>query len=132
MEGKSPLTRLVVVVSAGIAAAGLLYSFDPAHNSFYPGCAFYLLTGWYCPGCGATRALHQLLHANIADAFRLNPLLLLFYLPFLAIVMAKNLPRYVRREVLQDLSISQRSGWAVVGLIVGFWLLRNTPHYPYQ
>lgn len=124
--------RLVAVLSTGIAAAALLYSYDPARYSFYPGCAFYLLTGWYCPGCGATRALHQLLHANLAVAFRLNPLLLLFYLPFLAIVAAKNFPRYVRGEALQDLSISRRTGWAVVGLIVGFWLLRNTPHYPYQ
>lgn len=132
MEGKAHVMRLVAVVSAGIAVAALLYSYDPAHNSFYPGCAFYLLTGWYCPGCGATRALHQLLHANIAAAFRLNPLLLLFYLPFLAIVVTKNLPPYVRREVLQDLSISHRNGWAIAGLIVGFWVLRNTPYYPYQ
>lgn len=29
-----------------------------------------------CPGCGSQRAIHQLLHGHIAEAFKLNALLI--------------------------------------------------------
>ena len=58
----------------------LLYKYDPsiADNSLYPSSLFRELTGFYCPGCGATRALHELLHGNIQSALTLNPLLIIF------------------------------------------------------
>ena len=58
----------------------LLYKYDPsiADNRLYPSSLFRELTGFYCPGCGATRALHELLHGNIQSALTLNPLLIIF------------------------------------------------------
>jgi len=38
-------------------------------------CAFYRLTGWYCPGCGGTRALFALLHGDFVRAIVCNPAL---------------------------------------------------------
>lgn len=35
-------------------------------------CPFHAVTGWYCPGCGGTRALFDLLHGDIAGAWRDN------------------------------------------------------------
>lgn len=35
-------------------------------------CIFRMLTGINCPGCGMTRAYMELLHFNIAGAFRFN------------------------------------------------------------
>ena len=35
-------------------------------------CAFYSLTGLYCPGCGGTRAVYSVLKLNILDAIRYN------------------------------------------------------------
>ena len=58
-----------------VAVAGVVYAFDPATARFYPPCAFHALTGLQCPGCGGTRALHQLLHGNFGNAVRLNPML---------------------------------------------------------
>ena len=69
------------VFIAGLAIAGIsaltLFLFDPAHYPFYPTCYFHLLTGLYCPGCGGLRAIHQLLHGNLAAAARLNLLVIL-------------------------------------------------------
>jgi hypothetical protein len=48
----------------------------PSEYSLMPRCPFYLLTGWYCPGCGSLRAAHYLLHGHILTSFRYNPLFL--------------------------------------------------------
>lgn len=61
----------------GVATAGLaaVYTFDPSKTWFYPPCPFNYLTGLQCPGCGGTRALHALLHGDVAGAFAFNPML---------------------------------------------------------
>jgi len=59
-----------------IAGAAVLFAFDPSTSAFYPRCVFRALTGLDCPGCGATRALHALLHGRVAEAWRYNPMFL--------------------------------------------------------
>lgn len=61
-------------VAAALAFAAVLYVADPAETPYYPPCLIRLWTGWSCPGCGATRALHALLHGQVASAWALNPL----------------------------------------------------------
>ena len=43
---------------------------SPGH---YPTCPFLAITGWYCPGCGSLRAVHDLLHGDLAGAVRPQP-----------------------------------------------------------
>jgi hypothetical protein len=59
-------------IALGILAT--IFFFDPARNHFYPVCQFHNLTGWNCPGCGATRAAYALLHGNFPLALRDNAL----------------------------------------------------------
>ena len=66
----------------GFTTLIVLFAHDPANSMFYPPCPFRALTGFYCPGCGTLRALHQLLHGHLVAAFWLNPLAALL-LPFL-------------------------------------------------
>ena len=39
-----------------------------------PPCSWRALTGWPCPGCGTTRALSDLLRADVTGALAHNPL----------------------------------------------------------
>ena len=57
---------VVVLVAAALGSGAVLFFFDPAKHGFYPVCVFHALTGWNCPGCGATRAAYQLLHGHAA------------------------------------------------------------------
>jgi hypothetical protein len=58
----------------------LLYYIPPANLSFLPSCLLYKLTGFVCPFCGSTRAIHHLLHGNFLTAFGMNPLIIIFLL----------------------------------------------------
>ena len=66
--------KRLAAATAAVLAAAVLYHADPAASPLYPPCLIRLYTGWSCPGCGATRALHALLHFRFEEAWRLNPL----------------------------------------------------------
>jgi hypothetical protein len=68
--------------SAGVAGAAILYRFSPLDYSFYPRCPFFALTHHYCPGCGSTRAIAELLRGHVSAALHFNAAVTLF-LPFL-------------------------------------------------
>jgi hypothetical protein len=61
-------------VSLALAAAALLFAFDPAVTWWFPSCPLRALTGWLCPFCGSLRALHAIVHGAPLVAFALNPL----------------------------------------------------------
>lgn len=81
MQPSQSLRRL----HAGLLLAGLaigavvLYLFPPDRYAFYPVCPIHQYTGLLCPGCGATRAFAALLHGHVAEALRLNALVLVVF-----------------------------------------------------
>jgi len=113
--------KLRLTLSAIIAVAGawVLYTFPPGAHSFYPPCVFHRVTGLLCPGCGTTRALHQLLHGHVAAAFKLNP--------FLFAVMLGGIygsPNILRGQT-PPLFMKPWFGWASLAVVVSWWILRN-------
>src|SRR5579863_6689871 len=69
---KSPRATANWLAAAAIAGLATLYRFPPQEYPFYPRCPFFVLTHHYCPGCGATRALSELLHGHLTAALRFN------------------------------------------------------------
>lgn len=117
------VSSLALVV--GLAAAGVLYFFDPNSHSFYPTCLFHQMTGLLCPGCGSLRAMHQLLHGHIATAFRFNPLLMLG-LPFGA---GFALLSWMGARTGRPLNFPQSAKclWIYLALGLAFTVWRNIP-----
>ncbi len=71
------LKRFIALAVLIVSAMSLmvLYNFDPSAYNFYPKCPLFVLTGFKCPGCGVSRAFYQILHGNIWEALRYNPIL---------------------------------------------------------
>lgn len=125
------LRALPTLALAGAAAvlAPLLWRIDPnAADSPWPPCPLHAWTGLYCPGCGSTRALHALLHGDVAQALAMNPLLVCL-LPVLA-AMALNAAGWSPRgsEALWR-ALSKPKPW--LWLLLGYALLRNLPWPPF-
>jgi hypothetical protein len=131
LEG--PMTRRLSAATLWVllaVGAAYLFFFQPGRTGFFPPCPFRTLTGFACPGCGTTRGLHQLLHGNIVAAFELNPLMMLL-LPLLGLVLIVYTRSAVTNRPMPRISLSPKYGWLLTGLIVGFWIFRNTPAYPF-
>jgi hypothetical protein len=125
--------RLILLMAAFAAAAGLtvLRLFDPAISRIFPPCPVYALTGWYCPGCGSLRALHQLLSGNLRAAFGMNPFAVLS-LPFLGYGVASYASFQIRGRYLPRWFMPPSWIWALCAAIVAFGVLRNFPQYPFS
>ena len=124
--------RLLIVVVLGMfAPAGLavLYTYPPAEFGFYPGCYFNTLTGLHCPGCGATRAAHALLHGDVSQALAYNPLFVLT-LPLLVVVGLRFLVDLWTGRPSPDRRLPRWCVYSILGLILAFWVLRNVDVYP--
>ena len=114
------------VPAAALAGLWFLYRFG---NPFP--CVFHKLTGLYCPGCGAGRALSALLHLHLVDAIDYN----VFFVMALPLAAYYLLKKYIvlvfHRDPLPIFSTSLRTYNIVMLVILGFWILRNIPVFPF-
>ncbi len=114
---------MAVAVATLLVAAALYFFFDPSGSALFPKCPFLQLTGYQCPGCGSQRAVHALLHGDIAAAWRFNAAMVAF-VPVIAVMLfaeftAARYPRFHRAVN----SLPVITG-AFVTLVL-WWILRN-------
>ncbi|MBR4820254.1 DUF2752 domain-containing protein [bacterium] len=91
--------------------------FDPTTFPFFPRCFFYALTGFECPGCGTSRALHSLAHGHLIEAFSYNPILFLAIPTVIILIFSKRARRSVALPVI------------VLIVILLYWVIRNLPQF---
>lgn len=115
-----------VLMATGCVALALV---DPAGGP--PICPFKAMTGLDCPGCGGTRAVHQLLNGHLMAALDLNVLAVLV-LPLLAWAAFIGLTRGFGGPSWPMLRVSRN--WLVGALVVviAFGVVRNLPVPPFS
>lgn len=120
---------IVLFVFAALMIGGTVFFFDPATHRFFPGCTFHKLTGLNCPGCGATRSLHALLHGDFLTALRDNALFIAAIL-FFSARGAWFAANYFRgRE--QGNFFQPKLLWPWLMLALAFSVLRNLPAFAF-
>lgn len=78
-----PLAAPLLLAVGALAATAYVAQVDPHEGGHYPTCPSLWLTGFYCPGCGSLRAVHDLANLDLAGAWGMNPLTVLV-IPWLA------------------------------------------------
>ena len=89
------------------------------HAKWLPKCMFHQLTGLYCPGCGATRALSAMLHGDLKSSMH-NNLLLFPLLALIAVLIVKP-----------EISLKRPVAITIVAIVLLFTILRNLPFAPF-
>lgn len=119
----------LLAASAAGASVAVLYRYNPLQVHFYPRCPLYVLTGIYCPGCGALRAGHALLHGHLLTALDYNALFVVA-IPFLAYALAAQGIEAVTGHRLPVYRLSGVQARAILWTLLAFTLLRNLPIHP--
>ena len=114
MERRAKINWIVAVLV--VLALIIFFSLiDPTTFPFFPRCFFHALTGFECPGCGTSRALHSLVHGKIIAAFSYNPILFLAIPTLLILVFSQKARRSVKIPV------------AILIVTILYWIARNLP-----
>lgn len=123
---------LIVTAVALIAAAALLYLYftEEGKGAGIP-CMFYQITGFYCSGCGVSRALRSILHFDFYQALRYNALFTLC-LPLLGAYFGAFTVSYIRygKDKISE-KIPIKPVYALVVIAVLFAVLRNIPAFSF-
>ncbi len=124
----SPL-RLAILIGVPLVLIGggtALFFLNPSEHSFFPKCSLYVATGFFCPGCGSTRALFHLTHGNVLEALRLNPglmaLITLGLTDYIRFVVS-----VIRGNPFQTLFGRLKLLGALMGVMLVYGVIRNLP-----
>lgn len=120
-----PTSRIFMAGAIAIVALGVFvfFAFDPTQVPIFPQCTFHRITGLDCPGCGAQRALHHLLHGEVIAALQFNAMFVLS----LPLAMWYG-PRLVYRAFTRQPSgTPPRWLWFYIGAWLVFGVVRDLP-----
>lgn len=123
--GRRAVLRPLGVGAAALVATGYVAAVDPNGAGHYPTCPFLAITGLYCPGCGALRAVHALAHGDVLTALARNPFAVVAA-GYLVVALVFWLQRTARGRSVHRLA----PPWVlygVLGAILIFGVLRNVP-----
>ena len=114
---------IALVIAVLILFGFIYYAIDPSVSTIFPRCAFLEFTGYKCPGCGSQRAIHALLHGDVASAFRYNALLLIA-IPWIALCLFAE-SRRTRNPRLYARINAPLLIWLFLAMVLIWWLLHN-------
>ncbi|WP_373279198.1 DUF2752 domain-containing protein [Skermania piniformis] len=120
------MTGPVSAAVGGAAVLLVLHVRDPHVSGSYGYCPFRLLTGWWCPGCGGLRAVHDLTDGQLVAALGENALALPALL-VAAVVWVRHVRAIWRDDQTPIRAPSTDLVLAVSALCVAFAVFRNTP-----
>ena len=102
---------------------------DPSEGGTFLPCPFRTLTGWWCPGCGLTRATHHLFRGDLVQALRYN-VFVVVVLAALATTWAVWIIASTGRSVGRMLAPPNWMPVVAVVTLVTFAVVRNLPGVP--
>ena len=120
---KKRTLRVVLFLSAA-AAVICLYTFIMDKTGHGLPCIFRKVTGFRCPGCGNTHALHCLARLEFAQALRWNALMPLEAV-FAAWLVTSTSLRYIKTGKYILTTGSEKVNIAFLAVILLWWIVRN-------
>ncbi|MDE5971616.1 MAG: DUF2752 domain-containing protein [Muribaculaceae bacterium] len=116
---------MLILPVAAIVAVGVISVIDPTgdYGHFFPKCPFMNFTGYACPGCGTSRAIHALCSWRFADALSYNYFLPPVILLLLSAIIVEMWP--TRFHLLRHVVLSRAVLYCFLALTIAWWIIRN-------
>jgi hypothetical protein len=92
------------------------------------GCRFLALTGFYCPGCGGTRAVDALLRGRLILSLRYHPVVLYIFAGALIYAVSHTL-NILTHEKIRALLFRESFFYVMIGLIALQWIIKNAIYF---
>lgn len=92
-------------------------------ENLLPECLLWKKYGWYCPGCGGTRAVIQLMHGCIWKSFLMHPVVpyvTAIFILFMVTSTCHYVFGYHRRFLLRPIYF-----YVTIGIILSQWIIKN-------
>lgn len=111
----------------GAGALVLLFSCATGINIFkhlWP-CLFHLLTGYYCPGCGGTRAVQALFAGNLLRSFWYHPFVLYTTVVCGWFMVSQTIERISGGRIKIGMHFREIYMWIAIAIIAVNCLVKN-------
>lgn len=89
------------------------------------GCVLHNLTGYYCPGCGGTRAIHALLHGHIVRSFFYHPIVVYTAVFFGWFMLSQTIEKASRGRFAIGMHYRDIYLWIALAIVLLNWLVKN-------
>lgn len=93
--------------------------------SLFPPCVMHLVTGFYCPGCGGTRAVNAMIHGHVLLSFFYHPFVLFTAVFGGWFMLSQSVDRISRHRIPIGMHYRNVYLWITLILIFGNWFLKN-------
>lgn len=115
----------LVLIAMSIILIIIFQVFGTAWLALLPKCFFHITTGYYCPGCGGTRAIIYLFKGQLLKSFFYHPLVL-----YLAIVggwfmISQTIERISASRIKIGMHFRTIYLWIAVILITVNFVIKN-------
>ena len=87
-------------------------------------CVLYKVFGIYCPGCGGTRAVTELLHGSILKSLWYHPVVGYAVFLFSGFMVSHTL-RKLRIPWIKGWQFHTWYLWGALGIVFGNWIVKN-------
>lgn len=123
---KNQQIRKHLLVATTLTLVGVFYLLVLAPTfHLHISCPFLTVTGYYCPGCGLTRLCIALLHGEVYQAFRYNPIIF-FIVHYLITVYILNI-----RNEEKVRKVTDQANLVVLIIVILYGVLRNTQTFAF-
>jgi hypothetical protein len=128
------LSRIIYYVCLGLLAAlGILcvvcnISGFRFAGKLPGGCMLHNVTGYYCPGCGGTRAVDALLRGNLLLSLRYHPVVV-YTLGGMLVYVASHTLNILSREKIPAMRFREEFFYVMIGVIALQWIIKNVIYF---
>ena len=106
----------------------LIAKFSHFRTFFHLPCLFRTLTGYYCPGCGGTRAVQALVHVELLRSLRCHPAVLPGVVMSIVFWIGMTCEKIVRPNI-KRFKLRRIYFYVVLGIVMIQWIVKNVLLY---